>query len=370
MEELDRQAIIRVKHQLAHLFKPNPWIFWTDLIVSSTVGWTAFVLSLNVDSFALTALCLVVSAYAMYRTLAFTHEMEHLKDGDLPYFRAGWHLVCGAPFCMPHFIYRGLHRIHHSTRYYGTPEDPEYLPFAAQGSFREPILFMALAFVFPLMVSARYLLMAPLSLFSPALRKFVVTKASGFVMKLDYSRRVPTGRDMLIWRIEEVTTVIFVWSVVALVWIGSLPALLFVHWFIVLASIMVLNGFRGLAATHRYASSGEVLSFEDHIYDCVNLNRFSLLNELVGPVGLTYHATHHIFPGLPYYALPKAHRLLMQESEGEGKPLGFYQACQWGTIRLAIARMIQLTREGKPQVGRAPLSAEPKPTAAAAYPDF
>jgi fatty acid desaturase len=368
MQEVDRQAIIRVKHQLAHLFKPNPWIFWTDLIVSATVGWSAFVISLNVESVALSALCLFISAYASYRTLAFTHEMDHLKDGDLPYLRAVWHVVCGAPFCMPHFIYRGVHRIHHSTRYYGTPEDPEYIPFVAQGSFREPLKFMWLCFVFPVGVAMRYLVLAPLSLFWPRLRTFVVTKLSGFVMKLDYARQVPTGRDMTIWRIEEVTTVMFVWTVVALVWSGILPAMVFVHWFIVLSTIMLLNGVRGLCATHAYSSTGQVLSFEDHIYDCVNLNKFSLLNELVGPVGLTYHATHHIFPGLPYYALPKAHRLLMKESEGEGKPLGFYLQCQWSTIDQAVARMIRLTREGKAQVGREP--AEPEQPTAAAYPYF
>jgi fatty acid desaturase len=368
MQEVDRQAIIRVKHQLAHLFKPNPWIYWTDLLVSAAIAWSSFVLSLRVESVALAGLCLFVSTYASYRMLVFTHEMEHLNDGDLPYFRAAWHVVCGAPFCMPHFVYRGLHRIHHSTRYYGTPEDPEYIPFVAKGSFREPIMFMVLAFVFPVGVALRYLVLAPLSVFSPRLRTFVVTKASGFVMKLDYSRKVPTGRDLRIWHIEEATTVLFVWTVVGLIAIGALPAMLLLHWFLVLGSIMILNGFRGLAATHRYASSGEVLSFEDHIYDCVNLNKFSLLNEIVGPVGLTYHATHHVFPGLPYYALAKAHRLLMQEAEGEGKPLGFYLACQWSTIDRAIARMVQLTKEGKPQVGTRP--AEPAPVVPATFPDF
>ncbi len=368
MQEVDRQAIIRVKQQLAHLFKPNPWIYWSDLIASGALAWGAFAISLRVESIALTALCLFVSTYFSYRMLVFTHEMEHFNDGDLPYFRAAWHVLCGAPFCMPHFIYRGLHRIHHSTRYYGTPEDPEYLPFVAQGSFREPITFIILAFVFPIMVALRYLVLAPLSLFLPSLRRWVVTKASGFVMKLDYARRVPTGRDMTIWRIEEVTNVIFVWAIVGSIFAGVLPAAVLLHWFVVLGSIMILNGFRGLAATHRYASSGEVLSFEDHIYDCVNLNKFSILNELVAPVGLSYHATHHIFPGLPYYALAKAHRLLMQEAEGEGKPLGFYLACQWSTIDRAIARMIRLTKEGKPHVSRA--APEAAPVVPAAFPDF
>jgi fatty acid desaturase len=370
MEEVDRQAIIRVKQQLGESFKPNLWIYWADLIVSASVGWSAFVIALHVDTLAVKVLSFIVSTCFMYRALAFTHELEHQPDGALPYIRPFWHVVLGMPYCLPHFVYRGVHRIHHSTRYYGTPEDPEYVPFVTHGSFREPIMYMVLAFVFPVMVSVRYLVLSPLSLFVPPLRTWVVTKASAFVMKLDYARRVPTGREMTIWRFEEFSTVLFVWSIVALVWYGFLPATVFLMWYLVLSGIMVLNGFRGLAATHRYASNGEVMSFEDHIYDSINLQRFTLLNEIVGPLGLHYHATHHIFPTLPYYMLPKAHRLLMQESENEGKPLGFYLTGQWSSLASSIPKIMQLIREGKPQASIARTDSEPKPTVAPAYPDF
>jgi hypothetical protein len=68
--------------------------------------------------------------------------------------------------------------------------------------------------------------------------------------------------------------------------------------------------------------------------------------------------------------LPKAHRLLMQASEGEGKPLGFYLTGQWASLTNSIPRIVQLIREGKPQVSISRPESEPKPTVAPAYPDF
>jgi fatty acid desaturase len=364
MEELDRQAIIRVKQRLARLFEPNPWIYWPDLLVSAALGWTAFVGSLVVSSALASAACLFVSVFALYRALAFTHELEH-RANELRGFRAAWHLLIGIPFCLPHFQYREVHRIHHSTRYYGTPEDPEYLPFVAEGSFKHPIRFLLLGLVFPFMVATRYLVISPLALVSPRVRTWSDTKASSFVMKLDYERALPGAREMTLWRWEEYTTTLVAWSLVLLVAFGPLPALLLAHWYLVMAGIMLVNGVRALAATHVYASTGALLSFEDHIGDSINVERRSILNALVCPLGLSLHATHHIFPTLPYYGLRRAHEALMAERRGEGSPLQFYADAQWSHVVTAIARLIRLTRAGTPATS----SREPG-TPVAATPEF
>jgi fatty acid desaturase len=44
--------------------------------------------------------------------------------------------------------------------------------------------------------------------------------------------------------------------------------------------------------------------------DSVNVPPPATLPALWAPVGLRYHAIHHLLPGLPYHALGEAHRRL------------------------------------------------------------
>jgi fatty acid desaturase len=46
----------------------------------------------------------------------------------------------------------------------------------------------------------------------------------------------------------------------------------------------------------------------------------SVLAELWAPVGLRYHAMHHLFPQLPYHALPEARRRVLAWS-GSQNPI-------------------------------------------------
>jgi fatty acid desaturase len=61
--------------------------------------------------------------------------------------------------------------------------------------------------------------------------------------------------------------------------------------------------------SHRYLSTGEPMTLAQQALDS---NSFpSPSAALWAPVGLRYHALHHLLPSLPYHALPEAHRRLM-----------------------------------------------------------
>jgi fatty acid desaturase len=55
------------------------------------------------------------------------------------------------------------------------------------------------------------------------------------------------------------------------------------------------------------------MTFVEQMVDSVNYPHNPLLGGLWAPVGLRFHALHHIFPTMPYHALAEAHRRLMRE---------------------------------------------------------
>ncbi|NOY30816.1 MAG: hypothetical protein GXP28_11805 [Planctomycetes bacterium] len=76
--------------------------------------------------------------------------------------------------------------------------------------------------------------------------------------------------------------------------------------------IIVLNHLRTLGA-HRWVSNGEEMTFVEQLLDSVDYPKHSFVTGMWAPVGLRFHALHHIFPTMPYHALATAHRRLMRD---------------------------------------------------------
>src|SRR5205085_1793639 len=114
-----------------------------------------------------------VAVLALYRAGSFIHELTHIKKGAVKGFRFARNLIVGVPLLVPSFMYEGVHNQHHAKTYYGTANDPEYLPLALMKPWTLPVFLVAAALA-PVGMLIRFAILAPLSVLSPRLRTAVV----------------------------------------------------------------------------------------------------------------------------------------------------------------------------------------------------
>jgi len=298
-------------HLVRDLMTPNPWIYWIDFTVHITLGWTAFFIALLSPLFSLWQIGgFIVAVLALYRSAVFVHELAHLKKGTFQNFRLVWNTLSGIPFMIPSFMYDGVHNDHHKPDVYGTRADGEYLPFAVRKP-AEMITFVLLSFLIPPLLVFRFLILAPLSYLIPPLRKIVWERASSLTIDPTYRRAENAIRNDLNWRQQELATFLFATTVTILAITDVIPYSLLILWYLVAVTVFTLNSLRTLAA-HAYRNPGDrKMTLADQYLDSINIPGNFFTTPLWAPVGLRYHATHHLFMSMPYHNLGTAQRRLV-----------------------------------------------------------
>jgi fatty acid desaturase len=92
---------------------------------------------------------------------------------------------------------------------------------------------------------------------------------------------------------------------------GVIGAMLLLKALVLVGVTLALNWVRNLAA-HGYANRGDRMTITEQLTDSINLTGQTWLTVFLFPVGLRYHALHHLFPFLPYHSLGEAHARLME----------------------------------------------------------
>ena len=282
-------------------------VYWTDFLTSIALGYSAFALLPLSHPFSPKAVFLfVIATFAVYRAAIFTHEIAHMPRHRHKAFRFVWNLFCGVPLLIPSFMYE-MHNDHHSPRKYGTTEDGEYLSFAVLPR-RTALYFVLKSFLAVPALVSRFLILAPLRWFLPSLNEFVLSRASALTIDGEYVRLLETEAIPQMWFLQEAACCAWCATVLGLVCAGDISITRLAQASAILTSVVLVNAFRVLAA-HRYRSIGQPLSLADQVRDS---NDFpNLVAELWAPVGLRFHAVHHLLPQLPYHALPDARRLIL-----------------------------------------------------------
>ena len=324
--EAEALPIPRLRQALDDLFTPSPIRYWLDFLASALCFYGGFALVAAAPLVVpLKLAAFVVSALGLYRAVIFTHELAHFPPGRMRSFRIAWNLSCGLPVLAPDFLYE-THVHHHRRTSYGTADDGEYLPWGRPGG-RPAILMFLVSSLLALPTSVvRFGILGPLSWLKPNLRRWVAIHASSLVVDNSYRRIPPAPTQNRRWRRYEAVGFIYLCAVIVGLLTGFIPAAWILLLYLTLSAALLLNGLRTLAA-HRYRSAGTPLTMTEQLLDSFNYPRHAWLNELWAPVGLRFHAVHHLFPGIPYHNLAAAHarlsRLLPSDSpyhrtEGRG----------------------------------------------------
>lgn len=329
---LDDKTMLRAAADLTReLNAPRPAVYWGDLLASCVVGYGALIVAFLAPSLGWTIVAGVVAVLGLYRAMSFIHELTHIKHAALPGFRFGWNALVGVPLLIPSFMYEGVHNLHHARTRYGTADDPEYLPLALMKPWSLP-LFILVAALAPVALLFRYAILAPLSAVIPALRRTVVERYSALSINPAFRRRPPEGAFKAQWTRIEIAASLWAIALIALVVTGIVPVRWFVVFLVVASGVAVFNQLRTLVA-HLWENEGEPMSVTAQYLDTVNVPPPATLPALWAPVGLRYHALHHLLPGLPYHALGEAHRRISGVLEPESP---YHKASYTGMFGLIV----------------------------------
>src|SRR4051812_14164114 len=308
----DDAAMLKAAANLTRdLNAPKAAIYWADMLGSALLGYAALFAAMFVHPAWLAAGAGLVAVLALYRAGSFIHELTHIKKGSVKGFRFTWNLIVGVPLMVPSFMYEGVHNQHHAKRYYGTVDDPEYLPLALMHPWTLPVFLVAAALA-PIGMLMRFGILAPLSMLSPKLRGIVVGRYSGLQINPKFVRPKPEGEFARDWAWQEAACSVWAIGLLAMVATGVIPLRDFLIFLGVSAGVMFLNQIRTLVA-HLWENDGDAMSVTAQFLDSVNVPPPATLPALWAPVGLRYHALHHLLPGVPYHNLAEAHRRLCRE---------------------------------------------------------
>lgn len=305
--EFIRQVHLIVKDLQVH----RPVIYWTDFLVTIAVAYAALAGFLLLPNWSWAQLvCYTIGGLGLYRASIFTHELSHQKRGKLDAFRIAWNVLFGIPCMMPTFLYTD-HQSHHTNHSFGTKQDAEYFPLGL-GPVGVVYAYLFHMFFIPAAAIIRFVFLVPISFLHPAIRDCLWQHASSLAnINPNYVRPLPSREEAWTWRMQEIGCFLFGATLFTLMGLEILPWVWLLKLYLIFLLVVTVNYLRALGA-HLYISSGDSMTYVGQMLDSTTIED-DLLGVLWAPLGMRYHALHHLLPSLPYYSMATAHRRLMAE---------------------------------------------------------
>jgi fatty acid desaturase len=291
------------------LSSPNKVRYWLDFGVTVAVSYAAFagavVSSVSAPEFWC---CFVIATLATYRGNFFLHEVVH-QGRRLGAFSWAYLLFYGFVHKIPIVAYLP-HLVHHEVSHYGDHNDPEYAEWWADPALAVRHM-LVLVVVAPAGLMLRFGVFSAIVPWLPAVvRARLYARCSSFVLNPKYERPIDLWprRTTLV---EEYGCFGYTAGFVGLSLAGYVPWTALVVWYAMMTAFFLLHCARAIV-NHGYRRFHHTATVEAMIADSRNVIGHPVLSELWGPLGVRYHALHHLFPQLPYHALPAVHVRLLE----------------------------------------------------------
>ncbi len=256
-------------------------------------------LAVATENLPLRLLCYLVQGLALSTLAVLTHEAAHHLLTRSPKTDRWLGSLCGLPILLGFRAYRRMHLAHHTElRSAGDPDDMENLTANTR--------WLRLLYVLMLLLGAYlYVVHVPLE---------VIKRTSG---KERRGLLLETGA---------------IWSVVVLAWVLLPTQTMIRGWlFPMMVACQILNT-RGIAE-HGLTSTG------NELIDARTVTTHPVVSFLF--CNINYHIEHHLYPNVPWYNLPKVHRLLEAEYFRAGSPVyRSYSTFLWDVAKVLKAGVV------------------------------
>lgn len=284
--------------------------YFLDFVISASIFYASFVYGGMQSNWLIKIPLYVVSVLSVYRMSVFSHEIVHMGN-RFPTFVVLWNLIC-APVILYTSAFFRSHIDHHRSDSYGSDKDPEYVKFWENGYVSK--LYLGLSPLVPFMEFFKRAVLIPASWLIPAYRKKRAEKESLASIHGNYIATPHIRPASGFEKFMEVLITIECLAILGFAIYDSTCVPWIVKWLSILGCGILINSARTLYA-HRYTIAKSPVPLAEQFDDSITLDLHPVLAFLVAPVGLKYHAIHHLFPYLPYHSLGKAHRRLLAASD-------------------------------------------------------
>ena len=149
--------------------------------------------------------------------------------------------------------------------------------------------------VLPLYIYLRLLIVSPISFLHPRLRKWALEHMSSFVINFRHRLDVPASAPRKAWAALELACCLRAAAIAVALFSGFKPWTHGLQLYFLALMTLGLNYIRNMVA-HHYRNEGEEMTFLEQLDDSVNITGGPIFTELFFPLGLRFHALHHLFP--------------------------------------------------------------------------